>query len=324
MTTGAAEHLTRLLALVPYLLTRQGISLQQAAADAGVTPDQLEKDLYLLFCCGTPGHLPDDLIEAEWSDGQVFLGNADTIARPLRLGVEESAALLVGLQLLAGLPGAAEHDALDRTMAKLTEVAGSALGPAEARVGVASAEQVDPLIHALVRDALASGRRLHLSYHVPGRDEDTEREVDPLRIAVISGRTYLQGWCYRAEAVRKFRLDRMLDVRVLDTPSATHPEAGLADVDAGLFGSDSGGTLAEFECEAAARWVSEYYPCEDVVDLPGGRTRVRIRSGDPAWLVRLALRLGPTATLLEPPELVAQVRTAAGTALALYPDSTCR
>ena len=30
--------------------------------------------------------MPDELIEADWEEGRVFVGNADTIARPLRLG----------------------------------------------------------------------------------------------------------------------------------------------------------------------------------------------------------------------------------------------
>ena len=66
---------------------------------------QLEADLELLFVCGTPGHMPDDLIEAEWEGGRVYLGNADTIARPLRLGVDEALALIVGLRALAAVPG---------------------------------------------------------------------------------------------------------------------------------------------------------------------------------------------------------------------------
>src|SRR5882757_3916137 len=132
----AAERLTRLLAIVPYLLNRQGVPLATAARDAGISEAQLVKDLQLLFVCGLPGHLPDDLIEAEWESGQVFLGNADTIDRPLRLGLDEVAALLIGLRLLAGLPGITDRAALEKAIAKLQEVAGSLAGSVEARVGV--------------------------------------------------------------------------------------------------------------------------------------------------------------------------------------------
>ena len=83
--------------------------------------------------------------------------------------------------------------------------------------------------------ALAAGRRVHLRYYVPGRDEATERDVDPMRLLVVEGRTYLEGWCRRAEGVRLFRLDRVLALDVLDVPAAVPPEAEPVDVDEGLF-----------------------------------------------------------------------------------------
>ena len=70
--------------------------------------------------------MPDDLIDAEWDDGHVYLRNADTIARPLRLGVDEALALLVGLRALAEVPGLHDRDALERTLAKLEAAAGDA------------------------------------------------------------------------------------------------------------------------------------------------------------------------------------------------------
>ena len=79
--------------MVPYLVTRQGIPLAEAAREFGITEEELVKDLELLFVCGTPGHMPDDLIDAEWDDGHVYLRNADTIARPLRLGIDEALSL---------------------------------------------------------------------------------------------------------------------------------------------------------------------------------------------------------------------------------------
>ena len=85
----ATARLSRLLTMVPWLVNRQGIDLQQAADDLGVSVEQLEADLNLLFLCGY-GQMPDELIEADWEEGRVFVGNADTIARPLRLGVDEA------------------------------------------------------------------------------------------------------------------------------------------------------------------------------------------------------------------------------------------
>ena len=165
---SATDRLSRLLAMVPYLVSRQGVPLADAATEFGITESQLVKDLELLFVCGTPGHMPDDLIDVDWEDGRVFLTNADTIARPLRLGVDEALALLVGLRALAD-----------------------------------------------VRRALEGGRRVHLTYFVPSRDETTERDVDPMRVLLVDGRWYLEGWCRRAEDVRLFRMDRVDALTVL-------------------------------------------------------------------------------------------------------------
>ena len=318
MTGGASAHLARLLALVPYLLNRQGIPMEQAAKDAGITVAQLESDLMTLFVCGLPGGFHDDLIDVNMDDGLVSLSNADTIARPLRLAPEEVATLQVGLRLLAQVPGSHDREALDGAMAKLAEVAGAAAGKADERIGVGGGSAPDEAVLADARRALNTKRRLHLRYYVPGRDETTERDVDPMRLALVDGHTYLEGWCHRAEDVRLFRLDRVLALEVLDVAAEVPADAVAHDLDEGLFSPSPQDTVAGLELERAAQWVPEYYPCEEVTALTNGRCFVRLRSGDPEWMIRLALRLGPTARLVDPPELAEQVRAAATAALAAY------
>lgn len=315
MSPGATERLSRLLAMVPYLVGRQGIPLARAATEFGITERQLVKDLELLFVCGTPGHLPDDLIEAEWGDGHVFLGNVEAIARPLRLDVDEALALLVGLRALADVPGLHDRDALDRTLAKLEAAAGDAAG-ASTQVSVQVEEGVGPL--AEVRRALADGRRLHLTYFVPTRDETTERDVDPMRVLMVDGRWYLEGWCRRAEQVRLFRLDRVEALTVLDVAAEVPASAALRDLDEGLFRPSPEDTVVTLELGPTAHWVASYYPVESVERLPQDVLLVRMRVGDDRWLRTLALRLGGAARVLDPPELAEAVLQRASEALAAY------
>lgn len=65
--SSAAERLPRLLALVPYLLSRPGIPIADAAADFGVGEQQLRRDLELLWMCGLPGYGPGDLIDLSFA-----------------------------------------------------------------------------------------------------------------------------------------------------------------------------------------------------------------------------------------------------------------
>ncbi len=148
-----------------------------------------------------------------------MVSEAESIDRPLRLGVDEASALLVALRMLAELPGMGDRSALGRTIAKLEAAAGAAARPS-AQVAVQVDDQAAQAVLTEVTEALAGGRRLHLSYYVPGRDEATERDVDPMRLVMVDGRSYLEGWCRRAEAVRLFRLDRILGIEVLDVAAA--------------------------------------------------------------------------------------------------------
>jgi proteasome accessory factor C len=173
-------------------------------------------------------------------------------------------------------------------------------------------------VQARVADALRRRKRLHLSYYVPGRDEATERDADPMRLLMLEGRSYLEAWCRRAEAVRLFRLDRVLALQVLDLPAEVPADAEQRDVDSGLFLASADDVQVVLELAAAGHWVAEYYPCEEVVELGEGRLRVSLRTPDTRWVRRLALRLGEDGRVISPPDLAAQITADATAALAQY------
>jgi proteasome accessory factor C len=139
-----------------------------------------------------------------------------------------------------------------------------------------------------------------------------------MRLLVVEGRTYLEGWCRRAEGVRLFRLDRVLSVDVLDVPREVPEQAEPRDVDAGLFTASPSDVVVELDLAPAARWAAEYWRCDSAVDLPDGRLRITLRTPDTTSVRRLALRLGEDARVVSPAGLAEEVRSAAAAALALY------
>jgi proteasome accessory factor C len=316
--SGSTDRLPRLLALVPYLLAHQGERLADVAAEFGVSEAQLRADLDLLWVCGLPGHGPGDLIDVSYEGDRVTLSNADTIARPLRLTTDEALALIVALRALADVPGLQERAALDSALAKLEAATGEA-GAAAERVSIVLETQERAL--AVARAALDQHRRVHLVYHVPARDETTERDVDPMRVLLVEGRAYLEGWCRRADGVRLFRLDRVVDIAVLDEPADVPAAAVPRDLSEGLFQPSAADETVTLEVAPSARWVVDYYPCERVDELPGGGCLAAIRTPDPGWVRRLALRLGDACRVVAPAALAEQVRADARAALAAYADA---
>jgi proteasome accessory factor C len=314
--TPATDRLQRLLALVPYVVSRKVVGLADTAAAFGVSERELVDDLNMLWCVELRSPDPYCPIDLSYEGGEIVVSEAESIDRPLRLGVDEASALLIALRMLAEVPGLEDRSALSRTIAKLEAAAGAA-GAVSAQVTV-QLDDRGARNAAIVRDALNRGRRTHLSYYVPGRDEATERDVDPMRLLVVEGWTYLEGWCLRAEAVRLFRMDRVLGLTVLDEPASVPVRAEHRDVDQGLFRPSADDVLVELELSVAGRWVAENFPREHVEELGDGRLRIALRTPDTRWVRRLALRLGEDGRVISPAALAADVREDAAAALAQY------
>lgn len=310
------DRLPRLLALVPYLIARPGIRIDEAAADFGVSARQLRKDLELLWMCGLPGYGPGDLIDLSFEGDTISVAFDAGMNRPLRLTGAEATALLVALRALLEAPGVADADAVRRAVAKIEAAAGQAQ-PAGVAVGLGVREgKYTARARQVVQGALKARRALRMTYYTASKDEINERTVDPMRMLIVEGRSYLEAWCRRAEGVRLFRLDRIDEVIQLDEPAAPPPYAEQTDTSAGIFRERPDQEVAQLVLEPDARWVSEYYPVEKVTELDGGRLRIRMRYADQSWMVRLLLGLGGDVTVEEPEELSAGLRDRARRALA--------
>lgn len=307
---AAANWLARLLNLVPYLLARPGIRIADAAADLGVSEQQLRDDLRLLWMCGLPGYGPGDLIDMAFDGDRVTITYSAGIDRPLRLTPDEALSLVVALRLLAETPGVTDRAPVERALAKLEAAVGER-PPVAVRIP-GDADQLQRL-----REAVGQRRALELTYYSARADRITTRVVDPLRVVVVGGHGYLEAWCRTAGQVRRFRADRIDALRMLAEPAAPPPQARPRPIERGIFQPDAALPLVTLRVGRSARWIAEYYPCEQVDDS-GPDWVVSLRVTDLDWARRLVLRLGPEVTVLAPVELAEAVRAEAAAALEAY------
>src|SRR6202050_237798 len=131
----ASDRLQRLLALVPYVVSRQAVGLADTAATFGLTERELVDDLNLLWCVELRDPDPYCPIDLSYEGGEIVVSQAESMGRPLRLAVDEASALLVALRMLAEVPGQKDRAAMSRLIAKLEEAAGEAAS-ASAQVAV--------------------------------------------------------------------------------------------------------------------------------------------------------------------------------------------
>jgi proteasome accessory factor C len=236
--------------------------------------------------------------------------------RPLRLTAAEATALLVALRALTNTPGVVDTDAVLRSLAKIESAVGQAQ-PAGVVVGLAMREtEATERTRQVVATAVRGRHALRIRYYTASRDEITDRTVDPMRLLLVEGRSYLEAWCRLAEDVRLFRLDRIDQVTELAEPAAPPPHARQHDMSEGLFRPEPDQREAVLVLLPDARWIAEYYPVEDLAELDGGAARVRMRYSDISWMVRLILAQAGDVLVEQPAELADAVMSHARKALA--------
>lgn len=299
----ATSRLARLLALVPYVLTHQGVSFAEASREFGISESQLKDDLNLIFVSGLPGYTPLELIDVVMDHDTIHIRNADVIAKPMRLAPDEALALLLGLQLLEPLAG-------EEVAALKEKISASSVTPVnEIAERLAVIDEVNP-VGAIAQDALSKQRRLLLDYYVPSRDEVTQREVDPIRVEVLDGHTYLIAYCRVSEAIRHFRMDRVLSAKIVDRPAAPPTDA---DANGPLFATSSTANEVILHIAPTARWLIDHLMAR-VID----ESTIAAPLAEPEFFVRLVLSMAGQVQILEPASLADQVRAKAQSALAVY------
>ncbi|MCW2813791.1 MAG: hypothetical protein JWN84_1246 [Nocardioides sp.] len=328
---GAKEQVGRLLTLVPYLHARGSVRLAEAAAALGVRPEVLLKDLKVLFMCGLPGGYPDELIDVDLDalqdergkvhgDGVIRVSNADYLDRPLRLTPIEASAMIVALRALRSGSAPDTAEIVDRVLSKLEGAA--ATGPVTGLVDAAPDEDTGAELTELAArldDAVRRQVQVELDYYVPARDELSHRVVDPRGMVRQGAHAYLDAYCHSAEAPRLFRLDRIAGAQVLEAPVTTDPTEPR-DLSDGMFSRSDETTRVTLRLAPTARWVTEYYPVEDVRPAGDGSgdVEVDLLVADDRWLTKLLMRLAPNASVTSPSSAGVGLTEAAQAALSLY------
>jgi proteasome accessory factor C len=243
---------------------------------------------------------------------------ADFFSRPVRLTRSEALALYLRGKALAGAPGLEEASALTSALGKIESALGpEALGDLAGRVEVGGGGAMAESL-ATIRAAADQRRRVEIEYYSAGRDELTERRIDPEQVFSAMGNWYVVAWDHLSDDERLFRIDRIRSMRPMDE---RFEPRGLTGQGRPLYTRTDQDRPVRLRLGPGARWVAEYYEIEAKREVDGGALEVTLPAKELAWVAKLILRLGGEAHVMEPPELVDLVREMAAATLALYPGA---
>ena len=293
------ERTARLLDLVPYINTHQGIALKDLAAVFEVSNAQMVNDLTTLWMCGLPGYTPLELMDLDFESGYVNISNAPTLAKPRSVTFDEGVALILGLDLLrASIPTDRSDllEKIDSLSARLSSIINlnstfSVIAP------------VNQGVSAAIDEALASRSSLEIEYHSMYRDEITQRTIFPIEIIQVEGQQYLSSYCYSATDFRQFKLDR-IQKAIVTQESKTIPEDA----------TDTQRINSRLKVLRPTREIAERFSRQD---LKAG-SEFDFQTYSQQWLERSILSSGDGVALLTPPEIRASIAQMAQSMLDRY------
>jgi proteasome accessory factor C len=148
--------------------------------------------------------------------------------------------------------------------------------------------------------------------------ERSKRTIDPLRIDFIADKHYLRGFCHKNQAVRSFRLDRMVSVEITDL--AISESARALPIPDEVFGEVSSETLVKISAQPEASEIFWNFPSVGQLSQVDDQLVGEIMVGSLKSLGRHVARYGGLVRVISPQSAIDSVRQFAESAL-LSPQS---
>jgi proteasome accessory factor C len=292
----------RLLDLVPYLNTHQGIALKELAQHFDVTQAQMSADLTTLWMCGLPGYTPLELMDLEFESGFVSIRNAPTLSKPRAITFQEGVALLLGLDLIASSLPDDRQDLLAATKSlqeRLTKILGVPI-----KLSVATG--TSGAVSTAIAQALQTNAGLVIRYHSMYKDLITERTVIPVDTYQTETNHYMRAYCLSALDYREFRVDRIERATPIEV-TTTHD----------LVNRNSQKISFTLAVVRTSRDVAERF---GIANIEIG-TSVELSSYSKQWIERSVMASGGAAHLETPLDIRAEVARKARLMLNRYKEA---
>lgn len=291
------DRLVRLVAAIPWIVEQDGAHLDEISNRFDYPRDQLLDDLLdVVLFVGVPPYTPDTLIEVFVEDDVVWIHYADLFSRPMSLTKAESLALLTAGEAVLSLDPSQDAGPLARGLTKLRLSTGTHIDALEVKIGAGQEAVLKTL-----REAAQRRKSVDIDYFSLSSNDKTRRRIEPYRFFSEGGNWYAEAWCHRAEARRIFRLDRVDDAEVSETPFAHSPDE--IDPQTG-FGIDDA-PIVRIETDVRKSIVFDGVPIKSR-STSEERLMVELPVASASWLERLLIRLGPE-TKVELPEALAAI-----------------
>jgi predicted DNA-binding transcriptional regulator YafY len=318
-----ANAATRLISLIMLLQRRPNQKAAELAEQLGVSIRTVHRYIEMLDEMGIP-------IYSERGPHGGFSLMRGYKMPPLVFTPEEAVAVYLGTGLVEEMWGQLYREATRGALAKLDNVL-----PNEQRHEVAWArrtllatslhradwEFLAPLLEKL-RQAVREHRRGNMLYRGRSQPDPIERDIDTYALVHRWGWWYITGYCHLRQDIRTFRVDRIIELTLLDKSFDVPTDFDIREY---LATEPHIQPKVQFRLhftpQAALLALDDRALWDTVEEKPDGSVIVTLAVPNLEVAARTALSYGPDAVVLEPEKLRYLIREQARTIMELYADT---
>ncbi len=294
----------RLIGILAILLREEKVTAAQLAARLEVDKRTIYRDMERLCRAGIP------LRSERGKNGGISIMEGYAIHSTLLTDADRGA-ILAGLRSLDSVSGTGYYRRLMEKLPRSEEAATDdcVVIDLSSWYGPVLAPRLEEL-----KDACARRSVVRFTYCAPGGE--SLREVEPDKLIFRWSSWYLYGWCRKRRDWRLFKLNRMVDVAVLEETFAPRDAPWPITPPERVY---PGALEALIRFDPAARWrLIDEYGIKSFTRAEDGSLLFRRGFPDRAELIRWVLSFRDQAELLEPMEVREELRKLAEILLRKY------
>lgn len=286
-----ANDLELLIKLLPWLVANNGASLTEIADHFEVSEKHALELIGQLVVTG-PSQGGGGLVDIDFEDADsIFVTDAKSLDRPVKLSEFEASSLLGGLHYLEQFPNLVDVQIVSGLISKIQQALPNVDSPINVVAAPVAAE-----IRSIISQAIEGRRSIDITYAGITKDDVSIRTIDPVSTHSQDDFVYLKSWCRNSQAWRSFRLDRILTA-----------ELGTEPID---IPQPDESTDAKRDYIAAIELDKAYYGQLDQVDIVSFKeymwhaVEVELKVYSRDWLVSMILASGGRVKAVRPPDLI--------------------
>ncbi len=254
--TKEQGKIQRLITIAFLLSTEEEMHLDELSKRLAITTKELEDDLNMLMFIGLPPYSPGELFDIYIEDQYVSMRFNDVFLKPLRLTAAEKADALIALKKLSA-QGLYQSE-ISNVIELIDEQQGTTID-----IDAAPSANIGSII-----DAISKLNLLEIEYFSLNSANISRRQVEPYKLFTTASTDYLFAYCLSSYEFKIFRVDRVIDLTVLDQTFSIRQfrddsNSDFQDDEIQTFSLDKD-NYVDLKVSKNAYWIIDSIPCEEI------------------------------------------------------------